>query len=300
MTPHELKRAQYAQNLASMKASVRLDKVPDPLSSAERPAAELAAHTVLVVLAALLSHVAVLGVFYGASAALRNPGTKSEPTPIQLTVREVVVKPEPPPLEEAPPKPVEKRPAKKTTRRPSRKRPPEPQGDPVPKKDPVKKVRRLVGLNLNATVSGGAGPSFQTGNTRLGRTAEVGEEASKEVLEGKPKAASSNRTSTRAPIGMGGVRIEKPQFSGPRLEPKYPEAYRDQALKARVTVEVLIGASGRVQRVKLITKPPNDAFRKEVLAVAKKQRWKPARQDGRPIEYTLTYTYNFNYSTQKE
>ncbi|MEM6862756.1 MAG: TonB family protein, partial [Myxococcota bacterium] len=203
---------------------------------------------------------------------------EAEPEP------EAPAPPQPEPTPEPPPPPPKKTPT--------------PSADPTTPKEPPKeapKPQRIVGLNLESTVSSGEGASFATGNTRMGVTRKAADAPGVEKLRNnEPTQAGENRAATRIPAVSGdGEGIERPRFEGGRLKPPYPDIYRSQALEANVTVAVRIGADGRVERVDIARGSPYPEFEEAAVGTAKKQRFTPAKKDGRAIPWTLTYTYRF-------
>ena len=295
-----------------VRALARVERPPppvkDPLARPRRRRAARIGAVLALIGGAVGLHAMVLGGFFGARALFGGDRQKPpEPPPIQLVVTETVVEPEPEPVVEPEPAPAPEapKPEPKPKRRPKRRRrappPPDPVDvEPAPEPPPKKKVRRVVGLSLGSTAKGGEGPSFAVGNTRMGQTGRTADDPDAETLKGRPRAASSNRRATRAPIGLGGPKLDKPKFAGPKLEPKYPEAFRAQAPKVRIKVRVVIGKRGRVREAEVVAGSPNAAFEEAALATARRQRWVPARRGGEPVEYTLTYSYLFNFSATKE
>ncbi len=292
------KRRAAARVVAPIRSAGR-----DPLSRRKVGWALSVAGAAAVLGAALLAHAFVLGGFYGVTAAFvsdKKPDPRN--VPIELTMvtppepepePEPVAEPEAEPEPKPEPKPRPKPPVKP---KPEKTAPPPPDptdAPPEPPKDPPKKVRRIVGLNLESTAAGGDGPSFGVGNTRMGRSAETAEDpsAAKPIPKGSPPPAQ--RKATRAPVASGGPSIVKPKFAGPRLEPKYPDDYRAQGLEATVTVEIVIGADGRVKRSRIVSGSKHEKFQEAALLVAKKQRWVPAKRDGEPVEFTITIPYRF-------
>ena len=288
--------------------------IADPLAR-PRPGQRMGrvtAATAGLFVAAGFAHGTVLAAFLGASMVLG--GSKaSRPKPQRITARIVqapeppVVQPlpepkplpEPPPEPEAPkasPRPKRPKATPKPKRKPIKKNKPIP-ADPInldkPKPKPKRKARRIAGLSLGSTAKGGKGPAFAVGNTRMARTERVAENPlTPKTLPNEP-APRINRKASRLPIGYGGSTLTKPKYAGQRIEPHYPEDYRAQNLEAEITVEVIIGPKGRVKTARIIAGSAYKKFEKEALATARQQRWVPAKRDGRPIRYTLSYTYYF-------
>lgn len=273
--------------------------VADPLAAPRASFASRGAGLAGLLFAAFVAHGAVLGGFYGVNTVFGGPRIDKKP---EERIELVVVQPEPPPPPvevpepepEAPEAPEPKKPKPKP--KPKKKVPPPP--DPIdqppePKTPPKKKARRIVGLSLGSTTKGGSGPSFSVGNTRMGRTEDKAEDPN--AAKPLPRAAAerSNRKASRLPIGLGGKKLKKPKYAGPRLEPAYPSDYRSQGLQAKITVEVKIGKNGRVSSARIVRGSAHKKFEVAALAAAKKQRWVPAKRGDEPIAYTLTYSYQF-------
>jgi protein TonB len=295
------RRARAERRVAKPVAAVK-----DPLWKPRRTFGARVLRGLLIVAAALFAHGAVLGSFFGANAVLGGKRTEDRGNePIQVTMVEPPPpEPEPEPEVEAAPEPRPKpkpkpKPRPKRRRRPKpRKTPPPPdptdapaEAEPPPKK---KKARRIVGLNMSSTAKGGSGPAFAVGNTRMGRTAERAENPDDAQPLPKGRAPRrKNRRATRLPIGAGGPKLTKPKYAGPRLEPEYPDDYRAQNLEAKITLEVTIGADGRVKKARVVKGSPYEKFEAAALATARRQRWVPAQRGGEPVRYTITYAYFF-------
>lgn len=298
------RRARVLRSKERARQPIR-EQGPDPLHHDGTGWGRRLGWVALVLLGAVATHAAVLGGFFGVSAAFGS----HEPPPKDAPIEVVMVsppEPAPEPVEvepEAPEAPEAKAPAPKPEpkrrRRPKKVEPPPP--DPVdvpPPADtppPKKKARRIVGLSLGSTVEGGGGPSFGVGNTRMGQTSRTAENADDvEQIRGeaqKPRAASSNRKASRLPIGLGGPKLHKPKYAGVRIPARYPEEYRAQNLEAQITVEVAIGADGRVDKVRVVSGSKYKKFEEAAVAAAKRQRWVPAKRGDEPIPYTVTYSY---------
>ncbi|MBX2813469.1 MAG: energy transducer TonB [Myxococcales bacterium] len=247
--------------------------------------------------AATVTHGAVIGAFLSANAVLGGTrGEEQKPEPIEVAI---IKEPEPEPEPILEPEPIpepEPVPTQKPRRKPPRPRRAPPPPDPIdipddPPPKPKKKARRIVGLSLESTTRGGNGPSFAVGNTRMGRTATVTETSPESVTKLVPKRR--NRAATRLPIGLQGSGLSKPKYAGRRLQPDYPEIYRAQNLEAKVTVGVTIDTNGKVTKARLIASSPHTLFNDAALRTARRQRWVPAKRDGRPILFSISYSYFF-------
>ncbi len=242
--------------------------------------------------------------FYYAVGRSATQDVAREDAPVEIEIVEASEpEPEPEPAPEPPPEPEAPSPPPKPKPKPAPEPPPEeaptPSADPTKPKEPPSekpKPKRIVGLNLESTVSGGDGAAFATGNTRMGVTEREAEDPGEveELGNDEPTQAGENRQATRIPAASGtGEGIERPRFEGEKLKPGYPELYRSQALEANITVAVRIDEEGKVTEVDIASGSNYPEFEKAAIRTAKKQRFIPAKKDGRPIPWTLTYTYRF-------
>ncbi len=111
-----------------------------------------------------------------------------------------------------------------------------------------------------------------------------------------------------APAGVSGGAVA-PEV-GPKplrfVEPEYTREARRKNVKAEVVVEVLVDARGRVQTAKIIEryiyiKDKNKTtvemleYGLEESALSAAERWtfRPARQNGQPVESYTTLTFSF-------
>lgn len=205
---------------------------------------------------------------------------------------------EPPPVEEAP---LEEGPVEPEFTPPpvvDKPRPPPPQ--PVkPKAPPVPEVvahepvpRRIVGLSLESTVMG-EGPAFATGTSRMARTqrsAEDPERAAAAPGAGAAGAAATQRAATRIPTRD--ALFEKPKRMR-QNEPAYPATLKAQGIEGDVLLSVSIDAGGRVTSVSIVQSSGQAAFDRAAREAARQERFSPALRDGRPVAFTLTYSYRF-------
>lgn len=156
--------------------------------------------------------------------------------------------------------------------------------------------RRVVGLSLESTVQG-EGPAFATGTSRMGRTQKSAEDpkrAAEAPSGGAPPVASTTpaaqREATRIPTRD--VQFEKPKRMR-RNEPAYPPTLKAQGIEGDVMLSVSIDASGQVTSVSIVQSSGQAAFDRAAQQAAKEERFSPALRDGRPVAFTLTYSYRF-------
>ena len=277
-----------------------------------------------LVLGAVLLHGAVLAAFLGVGMLITEPGpakdeaievaiveTKPpepeppkpppEPEPEPEVEEPEIETPEPPPPEPEPePEPPKPKPKPKP-KQPPPPPPPDPINEPEePPKDPPKEEpRRIVGLNMESTVTGGKGPSFATGNTRMGTTDDKAEDPNKVdkippgAKGGKPGAKSGNPNKVATRIPTKGVSYTKPKYKGGRLRPPYPEILRRRNVEDNVVVLVTIDKEGVVTAVNLVKPSKYPELNAAAERTAKRQRFVPATKNGEPIGYRLKYTYRF-------
>jgi TonB family protein len=228
---------------------------------------------------------------------------RRQPKPVSIPEPRPVPEPETttaPALEPPPPT----APKQKVIRRPRKQQPaaaPDVPVDPVNISEKAPSAteaprRRVVGINFESTVTGGDGPAFAVGNTRMGTTGKVAE-AAKDVapIAGRtyrpgPKQPTGNRVSTVIPTA--GVTLTKPKRLASE-EPQYPKLLKAQGIEGNVAVLIQISETGTVTSVKVVKGSGYPEFDKAAKAAALKARFSPAKRNGAPISYTLKYTYRF-------
>ena len=273
----------------------------DPLLRNRRGFGAGAAGLSVLLLVAIAVHAGVLIVFF-AAGSLAASFASSRP-PVDNSPIEVAIVEPPPPEPEAKPEPkTEPEPPPPTPKKTKPKAPPPP--DPIdidkappppPPKEPQK--RRIVGLSLESTIQGGGGPGYAVGNTRMGKTEKVAEEPTQ--VEALPKPTKkvipppANRVATRVPTGRGSKLVKPKPVGGKMREAPYPELYKAQGLEAKVTVRVRIGADGRVLDAEVVSASKHPEFNDAALKTARTQTFLPATRDGKPVEFTITFTYFF-------
>lgn len=285
--------------------------VRDPLAGSGAPGGSGWLKAGGVLLAAGVLHVFILGVFVAANAVAQRLAPPKGPSEERIEVAVIEAPPppppapEPPPVEEKAPEPEPERPKpppepkKPKPKEPEPKAPPPPP-DPIDKpKEPPKPVeqpRRIVGLNFESTVEGGEGPSYATGNTRMGstdRTAADPNAVQPLAKTGEPiPKEPPNRAATRMPSGGGTGKIVAPKRKR-SIVPPYPEALRAQNLEATVVVEITLDSSGKIIRSRIVKPAQHPEFNAAALAALKQEEWSPATRDGDPFEYTLSFAYRF-------
>ena len=168
-----------------------------------------------------------------------------------------------------------------------------------PPKEPDKKPPpRIVGLNFESTVGegNGDGPSFATGNTRLGETDKIAvkkEDVPKErpaPLNGTEKPTVANQAATRIP--SKGVTFTEAKYRK-QVKPAFPPTLKAQGVESDVDVLVFIDAAGKVTNVKILHESPYPEFNEAARKAALETEWEPATRNGEPMASTKKYSYRF-------
>lgn len=282
-------------------------KAQDPLLRSESTVSKKLGWLGLIVVVALVLHVVVL-VSFGVAATLMKHDLGDELVDERIEVAVIdtpppAPEPEPEPEPEAAPEPEPEPAPEKPKPKPKPKKetePPPPDPTDVPKDEPPPPPsdkpppRRIVGVSLESTVSGGDGPSFATGNTRMGTTERTASD-SKDV-EALPKSAAppppakANRAATRVPTGGGKLVQPKPKK---KVKPPYPELYRAQNLEATVVIQLTVDPTGRPTNVRVVTPSPHEKFNEAALAAAKQMTFEPATKGGKPVPFTISVPFTF-------
>lgn len=224
-------------------------------------------------------------------SSLKGPETPPAAPPTQPVVE--AEKPTRKPLpEQRNPRITANRQLKKINRKPAA------EADPI---DPIEASsaqprRRVVGLSFASTVSGGKGPQFAIGNTRMGATASRAAEPSEvERLARTGDSTGSpvpgpNRVTTRIP--NNGDSFVKPKRLS-RTPVAYPSSLKARRIEGDVMLLIDIASTGQVGKVMVLRSSGyqelDDAARKAAI----KERFAPAKRNGNPVDYTLKYTYRF-------
>ncbi|GAB4369076.1 MAG: hypothetical protein Kow0062_02710 [Acidobacteriota bacterium] len=93
--------------------------------------------------------------------------------------------------------------------------------------------------------------------------------------------------------GVGGVTMPE-LIPGTRVEPEYPELARRARIEGKVFLQAVIRKDGTVGDIKVLKEPPgNLGFAEKAIAAVSQWRYKPATQNGRPVDVYMTVTVNF-------
>lgn len=192
-----------------------------------------------------------------------------------------VAEPDPEPA----PKPKPKQAKVRTRTKPEPSAPPVAETEVAP--ELAEPVAPVVGLSFESTVTGGSGPSFALGSTRMGRTEGTAREPKPTSA---PVSAGFNRRASVRP-GAGGDLVLPSRLR--EVEPEYPSDLRALGVEANVVVRVEIDRSGSVSSVQLVSRAKDDAFNQAARKAALKERFSPATLGGVETDYRLSFTYRF-------
>jgi periplasmic protein TonB len=222
--------------------------------------------------------------------------------PERLNVRIVETPPPPPVVEEPPTQTAPVVPEFEPVSPP--KNPDAPKKEPVkvlaapeaaPEPDPAPK--RIVGLSLESTVEG-KGPAFATGTSRLGQTDTRATDPTQAQRAPAPAPGSASAPQpgsaqrAAAHIPTRDTQFEKPKRLKPN-RPEFPAALKAQGVEGDVTVRVDIAASGAVTSVTIVQSSGYPAFDDAAKRAAASERFAPAIRDGKPVPFSLSYSYRF-------
>jgi periplasmic protein TonB len=143
---------------------------------------------------------------------------------------------------------------------------------PAPTVEPPKEPRRIVGISLESTTTGGAGDAFATGNTRMGQTSVVADDPDK---IGKLSHTSTPPRRTRVYV------------------PAYPPSLRGKGIRGEVGLQVEIDATGNVTRVNVTRPSAYDEFNTLAANAARRCTYEPAKIDGVPVVRSIDITVQF-------
>ena len=262
---------------------------------------------VAIGVAALVVHVGATVVISGASWAAGQVGFGADEVPQRVEVAIIDVPPELEPDVEPEPEPEpDAQETKAEDTKPEvaevKKDKPEPPPDPINVDDtppPDEPVRRTVGLNLESTVSGGDGPSFNTGNTRMGETdkkandpKKVDRRKSPPEKPPEPEPEPPPPANTKAQNIPTQAKVVKPKRAT-KVEPEYPSPLRAKGIEGTVVVRVEIDARGKVTEDDIVAKSEHPEFDAAARAAAMQETFEPATKDGKAISFSLSFSYRF-------
>jgi TonB family protein len=246
---------------------------------------------ILVLLASVGLHVGFVIMAFGVGRL--GAQREKEHERLAIEMREHEAKPKEPEPEKTPP------PKREPERVAVVKAPLAPKIEEPPKEPDKKPPPRIVGLSFESTVGdgNGDGPSFATGNTRLGETDKIAvkkEDVPKErpaPVAGTEKPTVANQAATRIP--SKGVTFGEAKWRGSQIKPDFPPTLKAQGVESDVEVLVFINAAGKVTMVKILHESPYPEFNEAAKKAALAQEWEPATRNGEPMASTKKYAYRF-------
>lgn len=182
----------------------------------------------------------------------------------------VVPEPPPPPVKQPPPKLVQAvtpPPEPPLLPDPIDLQPPPPDAPPPPPPP----VRRVVGLSLESTVVGGAGPAVAVGNTRMGETARIAADPSVEPL--RQEFTPARRLTDE--------------------KPEYPQELRARSVEGDVGLQVELDAQGLITEVTVVASSGFPAFDASAVASARRATYEAAKLNGVAVAQVLRFTVRF-------
>jgi periplasmic protein TonB len=267
---HHRRARQARRQRALARTLVVVDSVnvADPLLRRHRERRRLP--RVLFLLASLVAHSAI-----GLSVTLVAPQARRTRQTVNLQVieREPVSESNPtspPPTPAARPAPPIK--AKNVPVVPAPMLPPPDPTTVEPPATPALQPRRVVGLSMESTVTGGTGAAFAVGNTRMGRTDNIAVD---------PNAVQPLAQEMTPPVRQT---FEKPD---------YPPELRARGVEGEVGLELEIDATGKVVRATVLETSNYEAFDRAAVAAAQRNEYSPAKLNGVALSQTIRFKIRF-------
>ena len=130
--------------------------------------------------------------------------------------------------------------------------------------------------------------------------AEVTEQESKPSAKSTAKnSADDKRVPTQVKIAtsaaVGGITKAASHVGGHlnNLPPKYPQLSLEAGEEGSVSIRAVVEASGQASSVSLVRGSGHRRLDIAALSAAKKYRFSPATQEGKPIRFVYTFNLNF-------
>lgn len=220
-------------------------------------------------------------------------GATRMPPPKKVVRVEMAVtrteKPPPPPEEKPPaPEPEKPQPKPKVERKVAVKTPPPPNQPPPPPNQeappsdkPQKPVPIVTGISLGSTVSSGVGMAVRVGNTLYG---DVNKEDFVQPGDVQPYAGPA----TYEPVKTYEI-TEEPEVLT-EVKAEMPEEAKRAGVQGTVILRVEVRRDGTVRKVRVV-KGLGYGLDEAALEAMKKFTFKPARVNGKPVDYTISRFY---------
>jgi protein TonB len=266
-------RAQRRESAqARAKTSVDRDAIADPLEKKhDHEQSIFAAVTISISL-----HVAIVVLAFSMRSAPQRIDAFELPVQIQISDPAAAPTPTVAPTEQPIVPPLDSPMVRRIVKPKETDVPPDPidvTPPPTPTADsPKEPPRRVVGIDMESTVVGGAGPSLAVGNSRMGATSSVAQDPNSIAPAGTSFTPPKR---TRAPT------------------PEYPDALRAKGIEGDVGLRVLVDANGQVARVTVTESSEHDEFDRAAIASANASVYEPAKVNGVAVEHAIEFTVRF-------
>ena len=111
-----------------------------------------------------------------------------------------------------------------------------------------------------------------------------------EILIGTPEPPPA--TGPLMP-GVGGV-TEPELIPETKVEPEFPELARRARIQGKVILQVIVRKDGTVGNIQVLKEPAADlGFSEAAVAAVSQWHYRPAQQNGRPVDVFMTVVVNF-------
>ncbi|RPI18622.1 MAG: energy transducer TonB [Ignavibacteriae bacterium] len=158
---------------------------------------------------------------------------------------------------------------------------PEPVAKEKAEEQTIKTQQELEDIKTPVSSVGDTGKFTYSGPTK------VEEKKIEEKIEKKEKVVEKSTYQS--------FEVEKPpevvNLSQVRSSMQYPEIARQSGIEGKVSVKVLVGTSGSVEKVGSVSGP--DVFADEVRDKAANLQFTPGLQNGKPVKVWVTVPFNF-------
>ncbi len=87
--------------------------------------------------------------------------------------------------------------------------------------------------------------------------------------------------------------VDRPPRPVQRVAPRYPPRARARGVQGKIVLSLLVGASGQVERVKVLEAQPAGVFDEAAQDAVRQWRFVPAEYQGRPVKVWARQTLRF-------
>jgi protein TonB len=157
---------------------------------------------------------------------------------------------------------------------------PPPPNQAPPSDKPQKPIPIVTGISMNSTVSGGVGMAVRVGNTLYGNVDEEDFVPAEDV-----KAYSAKEY---APVKTHEI-TEEPSVLK-EVKADMPEEAKNAGVQGTVVLKVEVKKDGSVRKVTVV-KGLGYGLDRAAVAAMKKFKFRPAKRNGKPVDYTISRFY---------